>query len=250
MEKRDIIEELLKHRYAHRGLHRKPEIPENSMEAFRRAIAAGYGIELDVHLTADRKLAVIHDSGLKRTCGVDLQIEDLSLEEAQQFFLEESREVIPDFEDVLQTVSGRVPLIIELKVEKGNQDNLCEKLMEVLDGYEGLYCVESFSPAAVKWLREHRPDIVRGQLSGAIRKDGFPITATEDFLLKNLWVNIWGRPDFVAYKFEDRAQPAFVRFKGAKFFWTIRSYEDLKMAEALGAAAIFEKFDPADYEQI
>ena len=113
MEKRDIIEELLKHRYAHRGLHRKPEIPENSMEAFRRAIAAGYGIELDVHLTSDRKLAVIHDSGLKRTCGVDLQIEDLSLEKAQQFFLEESREVIPDFEDVLQTVSGRVPLIID-----------------------------------------------------------------------------------------------------------------------------------------
>ena len=86
MEKRDIIEELLKHRYAHRGLHRKPGIPENSMEAFRRAIAAGYGIELDVHLTSDRKLAVIHDSCLKLTSGVYLQIEDMYLKYEEQFF--------------------------------------------------------------------------------------------------------------------------------------------------------------------
>lgn len=57
-------------RFAHRGLH-GPGVPENSLAAFRRAAEAGYGAELDVHLTADGYLAVIHDSDLARMCGVE-----------------------------------------------------------------------------------------------------------------------------------------------------------------------------------
>ena len=71
--------QLLKYRYAHRGLHQKPEIPENSMAAFQHAVEEGFGIELDIHLTADGRLAVIHDSSLKRTCGADRIIEDMTL---------------------------------------------------------------------------------------------------------------------------------------------------------------------------
>ena len=51
MDKRKTLRELLKHRYAHRGFHNKPKVPENSMTAFRHAVAHGFGIELDVHLT-------------------------------------------------------------------------------------------------------------------------------------------------------------------------------------------------------
>ena len=65
-ERKAILDEILKHRYAHRGLHHKPDIPENSLSAFRNAVKNGFGIEFDVHLTADGKLAVIHDSGLRR----------------------------------------------------------------------------------------------------------------------------------------------------------------------------------------
>ena len=97
MEKSLWIQELLQHRYAHRGLHQKPTIPENSMAAFARAVEAGYGIELDLHLTRDGRLAVIHDASLKRTCGVDRKIEDLTLAEAQTYPLEESEEHIPEF---------------------------------------------------------------------------------------------------------------------------------------------------------
>ena len=57
-------------KYAHRGLHSEG-IPENSMAAFRASLAKGYGIELDVHLMADGNLAIIHDSVLKRTAGVE-----------------------------------------------------------------------------------------------------------------------------------------------------------------------------------
>lgn len=249
MGKREILRDLLKYRYAHRGLHDKPKIPENSMAAFKRALIEGFGIELDVHLTSDNRLAVIHDSSLKRTCGVDLNIEDIELSKAQEFFLEESDETIPDFEEVLEVVGGMVPLIIELKVEEGNQEALCRRVVEALSGYKGLYCIESFDPKAVKWLRVNGPDIVRGQLAGALKRGGFDMPAIQDFLLKNLWVNLWGKPDFVAYKFQDRQEKAFRKFKGAKFLWTIREYPDLKKAEALGAAAIFEKFNPKDYEK-
>lgn len=69
------------------------------MAAFARAVEAGYGIELDLHLTRDGKLAVIHDASLKRTCGVDLRIEDLTLAEARDYPLEESDERIPEFCD-------------------------------------------------------------------------------------------------------------------------------------------------------
>ena len=71
MEDREIVlEELKKYRFAHRGLHDKPEVPENSLLAFERACERGFGIEFDVHLTKNGKLAVMHDSGLKRVTTV------------------------------------------------------------------------------------------------------------------------------------------------------------------------------------
>lgn len=287
MEKKQILDELLTWRYAHRGFHDKPTVPENSMIAFRRAITEEFGIELDVHLTKDKKLAVIHDSCLWRTCGIDLYIEDITMEEAQVYFLEKSEEVIPSFEEVLNAVAGRVPLIIEIKTADGNPKELTDAVMSALEGYKGLYCIESFNPSVVGYLRKKYPDVIRGQLAGCLNKDnpekvkkekqmididcveyadtgiggtfmdeslvagtaGEPaVTRVQDFLLKNLWVNVEGKPDFVAYRFEDRDMEAFVRYKGAKFLWTIKDYADLKVCEESGAAGIFEQFNPKEYE--
>ena len=111
MDKQNTLEELLKHRYAHRGLHHKPDVPENSLLAFGKAADLGFGIEFDVHMTRDGKLAVIHDSGLKRvttvrsdhlavipenaeiacetTVGSEGIIEDMTLEEATKAAEEE-----------------------------------------------------------------------------------------------------------------------------------------------------------------
>ena len=66
--------------YAHRGLH-GGSVPENSLAAFSRAAEAGYGIELDVQLTLDGRLVVHHDASLKRVCGADLRICDITFEE-------------------------------------------------------------------------------------------------------------------------------------------------------------------------
>lgn len=57
-------------KWAHRGLHdKKRGIPENSFPAFRAAIEAGDGIELDVHLTKDGQVVVFHDDTFERICG-------------------------------------------------------------------------------------------------------------------------------------------------------------------------------------
>jgi len=249
MEKRELIKDLLKQRYAHRGFHSKPEIAENSMTAFKLAVEKGFGIELDVHLTRDNNLAVIHDPSLKRTCGIDLNIEEMDLVDAQMYFLEESKDVIPDFEDVLEMVGGRVPLIVELKVVDDNFDALCRRVAGILRNYKGPFCVESFDPRAVKWFKDHEPQFVRGQLAGALRKTDPKFDKRNDFLLKNLWVNVYAKPDFVAYRFEDRDESGIKKYKGPKFFWTIKDYSDMKEVEAMGASAIFEQFNPMDYEK-
>ena len=148
---------LKKYRYAHRGYHDKPAIPENSMAAFRRAVEHGYGAELDVHLMKDGTLAVIHDGSLKRTAGADVEIEDLTAEDLAQYRLEESDEKIPLFDEVLELFEGKTPLIIEVKVERENYAALSEAVAKRLDSYTGDYCIESFDPRAVAWFKSIGP---------------------------------------------------------------------------------------------
>ena len=153
-------------RYAHRGLHdREKGIPENSMAAFKRAAANGFGAELDVHLMKDGKLAVIHDASLLRTAGADVEIEDLTAEALEQYPLEGTEQRIPLLEEVLPLFTDRAPLIVELKAERGNAEALAAAASRVLKKYKGAYCVESFDPRCLMWLWQNEPDILRGQLS-------------------------------------------------------------------------------------
>lgn len=102
-------------RFAHRGYHDKPQIPENSLPAFRRAIEHSWGAELDVHLLKDGTLAVFHDSSLSRCTGAQGMIEDLTFEELRALRLEGTDEQIPLFDEVLALFEAATPLIIELK---------------------------------------------------------------------------------------------------------------------------------------
>ena len=133
-------------RFAHRGYHDKPQIPENSLPAFRRAIAHGWGAELDVHLLKDGTLAVFHDSDLSRCTGASGMIEDLTLDKLRALRLEGTDEQIPLFDEVLALFEEATPLIIELKSANGNHYALTKAVCERLDSYRGVYCIESFDP--------------------------------------------------------------------------------------------------------
>ncbi|MBQ1190284.1 MAG: glycerophosphodiester phosphodiesterase, partial [Lachnospiraceae bacterium] len=104
--------------YAHRGLHdNHSDAPENSMKAFQKAVDAGYGIEMDIQLTKDKIPVVFHDETLNRMCGVEGKVWEFTYEELQKLTLAESEERIPKFEDVLALVGGKVPLIVEYKLD-------------------------------------------------------------------------------------------------------------------------------------
>lgn len=234
--------------YAHRGLHRNG-IPENSMAAFREALEGGYGIELDIHLMKDGKLAVIHDASLKRTAGADVKIEDLTAEELPKYPLEGTDEIIPLLSQVLELYAGKAPLIIELKAEGGNHAALAKAVCDLMDTYEGPYCMESFDPRCVAWLTKHRPDIVRGQLAENFvinKRSSLPMVLR--FILTHQMENFLIRPDFVAYKFADRRTLS--NFLARKVWgaqgvtWTVTSQQELDTAVEEGWLPIFEGFRP------
>ena len=242
---------LGQYRYAHRGWHAKPAIPENSMAAFRLAVENGFGAELDVHLMKDGHLAVIHDSSLRRTAGADVMVEDLTLEELRQYRLEGTDEPIPLLEDVLALFEGRTPLVVELKSYKGNHDALAAATMAMLDKFRVAYCVESFDPRCLMWLKKHRPDVVRGQLSQQFfrHRDNDPgVGKAVQFLLSNLFFNIVTQPDFIAYRFSDRKCAAVAICRGVyhvqEVNWTITDRSQMEAAEKRGNLVIFERFDP------
>ena len=242
-------------RFAHRGFHDKPRIPENSIPAFKRAVQCGFGAELDVHLMKDGHLAVIHDASLLRTAGADVLVEDLTAEELSAYRLEGTEHHVPLLEEVLPIFAGKAPLIVELKAERGNAEALAAAACKLLDKYKVDYCVESFDPRCLAWLWHNRPDILRGQLSENFTRhgDGAHPPGAVRWALGNLLLNCYARPHFIAYRFEDRGSLSLKLCRGLygarEFSWTIRSRADMDAAEAGGALVIFEQFDPRETEK-
>ena len=235
------------YRYAHRGLHDlSAGVPENSMAAFRRAVEQGCAVELDVHLTADGRLAVIHDGDLRRTCGVGGAVEDLTAQQLRRCRLFGTEETVPMLEDVLPLFQEGPPLLIELKAS-GNATALADAFCRTIADFRGDFLVESFDPRVLYCLRLRRPEYIRGQLARNFFKDppAHPIAA---FFLTNLCFNWLSKPDFIAYRHTDR-QALSLRickklYGVREFSWTIRDVGTLQAVEADGAVAIFEGFIP------
>lgn len=234
-------------KYAHRGLHGKG-IPENSMAAFRASLEKGYGIELDVHLLKDGSLAVIHDSVLKRTTGKEGKVEDLTAADLPQYLLEGTEQTIPLFSDVLKLYDGKAPLIVELKTAGNNAPALCETVCRMMEGYRGVYCLESFDPRCVYWLKKHRPDIVRGQLTENFMKTGAHLPWVLRFALTHQLLNFMTMPDFIAYKYADRrtVSVSICRrlWKLKAVTWTLKTQKEFDTAANEGWIPIFEGFLP------
>ncbi len=238
-------------RFAHRGLHDAEKgIPENSMAAFRRAIDYGFGAELDVHLMADGNLAVVHDSSLKRVCGAEAFIEDLTAADLENYPLMGTEERIPLFRDVLALFEGKTPLVIELKVERGNANALTDEAMAALEGWKGTYCVESFHPAVLLRLKEKYPHVLRGQLSQNFLRDSEVgnLSLPVRFVLTNLLTTAATRPDFIAYKWQDRGNASLQLMRALygvhEVDWTVRDQETMKALDKAGVTSIFEGFIP------
>ena len=178
----------------------------------------------------------------------NVNIEDLTLDQLQNYHLEGTTETIPTFRQVLNLYNGQAPLIIELKAANGNAAKLAEAVCNALKTYHGPYGIESFDPRCLLWLKRNRPDVIRGQLSQNFMKNPSGQGRLIDFILTFLLGNLLTKPDFIAYKFEDRKNLSNLlclylwRMQGAS--WTITKQENFETCVQEGLLPIFEQFEP------
>jgi glycerophosphoryl diester phosphodiesterase len=231
-------------KFAHRGLHDGTRA-ENSMSAFRAAVEAGYGIELDVRLSHDGELVVFHDETLDRVCGTSGRVDEKDYFELRLLRLCGTEDGIPLLRDVLSEVGGRVPLLIELKQGPGELP-VAKKLMHALEGYKGPYVIESFNPMALVEIKELKPEVLRGQLcdyyfkNPKLRKPLF-------FVLQLFLTNFKVKPDFISYNHKEYRNAAFKLqrffFRAPTFAWTVESEEEERASRAHGFdTVIFEGY--------
>jgi glycerophosphoryl diester phosphodiesterase len=216
---------------AHRGLWRSGGAPENSLAAFEAACRAGYGIELDVRLSADGEAMVFHDDTLERLTASAGLMEEQTADELHALRLLGSCEVIPALDEALAQIGGRVPLLVELKTPAGQEGLLERRVAERLGAYAGPVAVLSFNVEALAWLAAHAPDIRRGlnvakpdQLAGAER-------ARADFL--SVQLDLAGHDVVQGW-----------RRMGEALAWTCRCTADLTRTLPYVENVMFEGFSP------
>ncbi len=231
---------------AHRGLHDLfAGRPENSRIAIEAAAAAGHPAEIDVHMLADGEIVVFHDFNFARMCGDERQVLQCTSRDIRPLRLRGTGEGVPLLRDVLAVAVGRSPLLIEVKNDS-RFDRRCEKaLARLLDDYRGEFAVQSFNPFSVQWFARHRPAIVRGQLACKFRGEDVPWH--RKWLLSNLMMNVFSRPHFIAYKFDELPRLAVTRCRRAGLpvlGWTVRSEDQQRAAMPHCDNIIFEGYLP------
>lgn len=229
--------------YCHRGFY-NDELPENSIGAFKRSAEHELGVELDVQPTSDGEIVVFHDLNVKRMCGVDKKISEMTFEEVSALRLNGTEYGIPLFTEVLEACGG-VPISCEIKTADASFDaDFLEKVYQILSSYKGDYNVISFNPYVLEWFKNNHPEVIRGQLSAGNGHLG--VKGLLGWGLSNLLLNFKAKPDFISYKFGDKSLGFLLnRYYGTRLCcWTVHSMDDVEKAAYDGFSTfVGENFD-------
>ncbi len=158
---------------AHRGLHDLARgRPENSRAGIRAAIERGYGVEIDLQLSADGQAMVFHDYDLARLTAETGPIRQRSAARLQQIALRHGDgETIATLPEILELIGGRVPLLIELKDQDGAMGPGIGALelatARALLGYGGEVALMSFNPHSTAELARRIPHLPSGLVTCA-----------------------------------------------------------------------------------
>jgi len=156
---------------AHRG--NRAACPENTLAAFRQALADGADIlETDLHLTADGVFVCIHDATVDRTTDGSGPVARMTLAEIKTLSAaygrpEFKRERIPTLAELAALLPADVALALELKTDRFLEARVCRQLVAELDrtGVRGRTVVLSFSMSRVLAVRAIAPDIPIGWIT-------------------------------------------------------------------------------------
>ena len=224
------LQAVLARPIAHRGLHdRALGRVENSLEAAEAAVAAGFGIECDVQLSADGEAMVFHDETLERLTAANGRVDARASADLAALVLEGGG-TLPTLARFLATVAGRVPLVIEIKSRGDGAGALAARATALVAGYAGPVALKSFDAGALARCRTLGATCPLG-LVGPGRPTPQPSPSPPfDFLS---W-NVAHLPDL---RSSSAATPLMA--------WTVRSDDAARQAAYYGAQIVFEHFRPA-----
>lgn len=225
---------------AHRGFHdMNVTVYENTPAAFARAMEAGFAIESDLQFAADGVPVVFHDSKLDRLCGLPGRTRDRTSGELKQLSVGGTRERIPTFSDMLRQVAGRVPLVVELKEETGDDEGFAGAVLETLEDYDGPVALMSFGHGLLRDLKELGCPFPLGLTAEGVRPEHF--ARHEEAMALGL--------DFVSYNVHHLPNAFVAGLRERKvpvITWTVRDAAAREATRRYGDQMTFEGFDPRE----
>jgi len=231
---------------AHRGLWSPDGPPENSLGAFQAACAAGYGIELDVQLSADDEAMVFHDEDLKRMTGAEGRLADRTVAELAELRLKDSDERIPTLAETLALVGRRAMVHVELKTPFGHVGPLEQRVHEILIDHAGPVCVIGFNPYSHAWFAERFPGVLRGLDSYSYARAPH-MDEAQRRAFANLEHVAIAKPHFLALGLDMLPGEAAARYRAQGLpivAWTVRKPEQWDNVREACDNLIFEGFRP------
>ncbi len=223
---------------AHRGLHDKTRgVFENTLSAARAAVAQGFAIEVDLHPSSDGVPMVFHDLELERLTSEMGSMRDRTAAELGRIAIGGTSDTIPTLGQLLETVGGKVGLVLELKGKAGADEGFVDAVARTLSGYDGPVALMSFD----HWLVEDARRLVKD------RPVGLTAEGNDDFYSEHTAFAAQADVDFVSYSIADLPCRFVAEFRSAGrpvITWTVRTPE-LAAKSALHADQMtFEGFDP------
>jgi glycerophosphoryl diester phosphodiesterase len=238
---------------AHRGLHNAAAgIIENTAAAFIAAMDKGYGIECDLRPAADGTPFVFHDAEFNRLIDAPGRIDGAAPAAIANLVHRGSSERVLPFAEFLALVSGRVPLLVEIKSEWAPPSTAFLKAIAALVAtYKGPLALMSFDPAVMTAVKECAPGVPRGIVSGMYTGKGWwadKIDEPRAFRLSHLLESGPVEPAFFSYDVKSLPTPVtrFVRevMRVPVMTWTVRTPSDLDTARQWADGITFEGFEP------
>lgn len=236
---------------AHRGLHDAAlGIIENTAAAMRAALTAGYGIEVDLQVSADGEAMVHHDDVLGRLTEGGGRLDRINAADLKRVpFLRSDARMIT-LGELCDLVDGRVPIFPELKSRFDGDPQLPLRVATVLFGYRGPVAPMSFDPMQLQVLRQKAPTLPRGIVAAKYRPHPYwdQMPPWLRHCMGSLLPALPCRPQFVAFAIDNL--PALAPFLAQHILrlplltWVVRTAADRQRAERFADQMIFESLRP------
>lgn len=223
---------------AHRGYHDgNKSVCENTISAALAAVERGFAIECDVHLATDGIPVVFHDDDMQRLCNLPGDVRMHTSGELAMRSIGGTRDTVPSLPRFLKAIGGRVPVVIELKGRKDDDEGFADAVLESLEGYKGDVALMSFDHWLLKDLMTAGSPYPVGLTAEGMKPETF--FAHEEAMHLGL--------DFISYCVQHLPNPfiAAQRSQGVPVItWTVRDAAMRAHSEAHADQMTFEGFDP------